>query len=315
MTGHFDRDQSMAALKRALPYIRLYRDRIFVVKIGGAIGGDRAAVREVIEQVSVLRELGVKVILVHGGGPQTTALGERLGLAATVVEGRRVTDPETLEVAVMTINGTVNTAILAVCRAANLPAVGLSGVDAGLVRATRRPPQVRDVNGEQVRVDYGLVGDIVAVDAAVLTRLLDAGLVPVVSPLSCDADGQVLNINADTVAATIAGETGAEKLILVTDTPGLLEDRQNPRSLISYTDVRGLGLLKERGAVEGGMLPKVEAALAAIARGVKRVHMVGYRRSSLLVEVFTNEGAGTLIVKDAAELPAAEHGGGEPAHD
>jgi acetylglutamate kinase len=307
VTGPYDREVAVSALKRALPYIRLYKNRVFVVKAGGAMCGDAAALKNLAEQLSVLRELGIRVVFVHGGGPQTTALSEKLGLQTTFVEGRRVTDERTLDVAVMTINGSANTAILAACRAAALPAVGLSGVDLALVRATRRPVQKKQIGGREVLVDYGLVGDIASVDVSMLQKLLEVGIVPVVSPLAADDAGQVLNINADTVASTLARELEAEKLIFMTDTMGLLEDKSNPATLVSYTDVKGLAALQARGVIESGMLPKTKAATEALLGGVKRVHMVGYRgESSLLMEIFTNEGAGTLIVKDASELLPAE---------
>lgn len=306
----YDRELVIAALRQALPYIRLYRGRVFVVKAGGAMCADQAVLRDLAQQLGVLCELGIRVVIVHGGGPQTTKLSEKLGLQTTFVEGRRVTSPETLDVAVMTISGTVNTAILAACRSAQVAGIGVSGVDAGLVKAVRRPPQQKTVNGENVTVDYGLVGDIVSVDPGVLNRLLDAGFVPVVSPLAADDHGQVLNVNADTVASNLARALGAEKLVFLTDTAGLLEDRKNPGSLVSYTDVAGLEALQTRGVIDGGMLPKVKAAREALVGGVKRVHMVGYQgASSLLIEIFTNEGAGTLIVRDTADLAPAEHGG------
>jgi len=308
VSRHYDREVVISALKQALPYIRIYRNRTFVIKAGGALCGDAAALRDLAEQVGVLCTLGIRVVLVHGGGPQTTAVSDKLGLVTTFIDGRRVTSPETLEVAVMTLNGSVNTALLAACRAAAVPAVGVSGVDAGLIHAVKRPTQIREVNGQRTAVDYGLVGDIASVDANVLNRLLDGGMVPVVSPLSSDDDGQVLNINADTVASTLACALGAEKLLFLTDTTGLLEDKRNAGSLVSYVDVAGLAALKEQGAIDAGMLPKVKAAIEALQGGVKRVHMVGYKaRSTLLLEVFTNEGAGTLIVRSIAELLPAEH--------
>lgn len=312
----FDRETSMLALLRALPYIRLFKGRTFVVKAGGAMCGEPAALKTLAEQLGVLRELGIKVVVVHGGGPQTTELSTKLGIETTFVEGRRITSEKTLDVAVMTLNGSVNTAIVAACRGANLPAVGLSGLDAGLLRAVRRPPQNKEVDGRATVIDYGLVGDIASVDVTVIHKLLEAGMVPVISPLCADDSGQVLNVNADTVASTLARALGAEKLVFLTDTAGLLEDRNNPHSLISYTDVRGLGDLQASGAIDAGMLPKVKAAREALLGGVKRVHMVGYKgRVSLLVEIFTNEGAGTLIVRDTAELLPGEQqaGSAKPA--
>jgi acetylglutamate kinase len=313
MTGPFDREAAMAGLTRALPYIRLYKGRVFVIKLGGAASTDAAVLRRLAEQVNVLREVGIRVVLVHGGGPQSTELAGRLGVATRFVGGRRVTSPEALETVVMTLNGTVSTAVLAACRAVHLPAVGVSGVDAALVRAARRPPVEVEDGGTREVVDYGEVGDITGVDAAVLQCLLAAGYVPVVSPLAADDDGRVLNVNADTVAASLACALEAEKLLFLTETPGILEDRADKASMISCADLATLAAMEGRGALAGGMLPKVNAARAALAGGVRRVHIVGYQPNlALLTEVFTNEGAGTLIVRDLAELPAAEQGEAAP---
>jgi acetylglutamate kinase len=246
-------------------------------------------------------------VLIHGGRPQSTALAGRLDIDAHFVDGRRVTDAGALNVMTMVLNGQINTAIVAACQAAGVPAVGLSGVDAGLVKATKRPPVTRD-GGETV--DYGFVGDIDSIDSTVLDNLLDDNLVPIVSPLSADAAGTLLNINADTVAAAIAGELNAEKLILATGAPGILENLEDPRSLISYVDSAGLGKLRSEGKLSNGMLPKVAAIERAIAAGVKRVHVISYAQpDGLLLEVFTNEGTGTLVVADTKELSAAEQQG------
>jgi acetylglutamate kinase len=309
MTGPFDREATMAGLTRALPYIRLYKGRAFVIKLGGSLGSDGTALRQMAEQINVLREVGIRVVLVHGGGPQTTELAGRLGIETRFVGGRRVTTPAALEAAVMTLNGSVSTAVLAACRATHLPAIGVCGVDAALLRARIRPPVAVEGDEGPVEVDFGEVGDLASVDRTVLDRLLAAGFVPVVSPISADDSGRVLNVNADTAAATIACALDAEKLIFLTDTPGILEDRSDLASMISCTDLAGLAGMERRGALAGGMLPKVNAARFALAGGVRRVHIVGYRQAqSLLIEVFTNQGAGTLIVNDLAELPAAEHG-------
>jgi acetylglutamate kinase len=205
----------------------------------------------------------------------------------------------------MVLNGQINTNIVAACRAAGVPAVGVSGVDAGLIQAGRRPPVQRDKDGETV--DYGFVGDIRRVDTTVLENLLDDNLVPIVSPLSADDRGTLLNINADTVAAAIAGCLGAEKLILATGAPGILEKREDPRSLISYVDAAGLKQLRSEGKLSDGMLPKVAAIEKALAAGVPRVHVISYSlEDGLLLEVFTNEGTGTLVVADTKQLSAAE---------
>lgn len=310
MNAAFGADVTLAALGRALPYVRLYRGRTFVVKLGGSVAEDRPALAGVIEQVQVLVDLGIRVVLVHGGGPQTTALAARLGVPTEFVGGRRITPPPVLEVAVMAQNGLVNTALLAACRACGLAAVGVSGLDAGMVRAHLRPKMTVETPDGLRSIDFGEVGDVDAVDPRLLHALLEAGLVPVVGSLAADDDGRVLNVNADTVAARLATALGAHKLVFLTEAPGLLENVADPSSLVSVVDLAGLDALAGRGALSGGILPKLEAARRALAGGVPRIHVVGFaRRSALLAEVFTNEGAGTLIVRDVGELPAAEHAG------
>ncbi len=304
MTTDHDRYVAVAALRAAVPYLRLYQGRTFVIKAGGEAFAERSTTRAIMEQVGILHQLGIRVVLVHGGGGQATELANRLGLDTRMVEGRRVTDGGTRDVATMTLNGTVNTEIVAVCRELGVPALGLSGVDAGLVRARKRPPRHVDGEGD---VDFGYVGDIVSVDIGVLDRILDDRFVPVVSPLSADDSGEVLNINADVVAARIAKEMKAEKLVVVTGTSGILEDRSDPASLVSYTDVNGLNDLYDKGSLADGMLPKVAAIKDALCGGVSRVHVISYKLTdSLLLEVFTNEGCGTLVVLDTKALSPEE---------
>lgn len=305
---------AVAGLRQAVPYLRLFRGRTFVVKAGGAALQDAELLRGLVEQVEALHQLGIRVVLVHGGGPQASALQRALGGEVRFVDGRRVTDDLALEAAVLAINGGVNTRLLAACRAAGLAAVGVSGVDAGLVRARRRPPlQQPGTNDATARqsIDYGHVGDIVEIEPRVLHQLLDAGYVPVVSPLAADDAGTLLNLNADGVAARLAIALAAEKLIVLTDAPGLLENPDDRHSVVSYTDLRGLARLRERGALREGMAPKATAIEDALAGGVRRAHLLPSRvPDSLLLEVFTNEGAGTLVVADLGALTAAEAAAG-----
>ena len=295
----YDREATVGALMGALPYMRLYRGRTFVIKASGSILEAPGALDGLVRQVAVLTAVGIRAVLVHGGGPQTTALSKRLGLEPRLVDGRRVTDDATLAASIMSLNGTVATAFLAACRRQGVPALALSGVAADVLVATRRPPQVA-AGGEPV--DFGNVGDLVAVNPGALVRLLDAGLVPVLSPLAADADGNVLNVNADTVASAVAGALGAEKLVLLTPSGGLLKNPDDPLSLLDVVDLAELDELEAAGVVRNGMRPKVKAAREALARGVRRVHLVGYAaQGNLLLEVFTNEGAGTLIVRTCAE--------------
>ena len=307
MTTKKDRAIVVSALKHAAPYIRLFKGKVFVVKAGGEIFIDPVQTRALMEQVGILHQVGIRVVLIHGGGPQSTQLATALGLDTTFIDGRRVTDGASLDVTTMVLNGQINTRILASCRDLQIPAVGISGIDAGLIRAHRRPPVER--KGDE-SIDYGFVGDIDSVEADILVKQLDNGLMPVVSPLSCDESGTILNINADTVAAAIAAELGAEKMILLTGAAGILEDINDPQSLISYIDRAALDKLQDDGKLADGMLPKAAAIDAALANGVSRVHVISYKvPDSLLLEVFTNEGTGTLVVNDIAALSPAEQGG------
>jgi acetylglutamate kinase len=303
-----DQTATIHALRAAAPYIRLYKGQTFVVKAGGAVFGDPELTRNLIEQIAILHYLGIRVVMVHGGGPQLTEVTEALGVPTRMVQGRRVTDEKSIDATSMVLNGLINTRILAICRDLNIDAVGLSGVDAGLVRAHKRPPvNLGGIGGELV--DYGFVGDIDAIDTSVIRKNLDNGLMPVVSPLSADDKGQLLNINADTVASAIGAALQAEKLILCTGAPGILEDVADPGSVISYTDLAGLKRLRDEKKIVDGMLPKAKAIEDAIRGGVRRVHVISYSANdSILAEVFTNEGTGTLVVADIKALTQAEQG-------
>ena len=307
MSSNRERAIVVSALKHAAPYIRLFKRKVFVLKVGGEVFADGERTKSLMEQVGILHQVGIRVVLIHGGGPQSTELAAQLGVDTTFIEGRRVTDGASLDIATMVLNGQINTRVLAACRDLGIPAVGISGVDAGLIRAHKRPPVDR---GDDAPVDYGFVGDIDSVEADIVSKQLDNGLMPVISPLSCDESGTLLNINADTVAAAIAAELDAEKLILVTAAPGILEDATDPSSLISFLDRADLDGLKAAGKLADGMLPKAAAVDAALENGVKRVHIISWKvPDSLLLEVFTNEGTGTLVVNDTALLTAAEQAG------
>ncbi len=276
-------------LKDAVPYIRLYKGKTFVVKAGGRVVARPETLNALIEDVCMLQQVGVRVVLVHGGGPQASALSRKLGVEPTMIDGRRVTDAQALEVAKMVYAGSLNTDILAAFRAHQTKAIGVSGVDAGIVTAKKRAP---------TPVDYGFVGDIESVDPSALELLLSNAITPVVACLGADESGQVLNINADSVAEAVARALKAEKLVIVTDTEGLLRDVANPGSLVSYADVDEVLKLKSEGRLSGGMLPKVQACLSALKGGVRRTHIInGLKPGALQREVFTNAGCGTMIVE------------------
>ena len=300
------------ALRSAAPYIRLFKGKTFVVKAGGGVFGDPAATRALVEQIAVLHSLGIRVVFVHGGGPQLTEVTEKLGVPTQMIEGRRVTDAQSIDATAMVLSGLINTRILAACRELGVPALGISGVDAGLIQAHKRAPV--KLQGSDAIVDYGFVGDIDYIDTEVIRKLLDAGLMPVISPLSSDDAGTLLNINADTVAAAIGAALGAEKLLLCTGAPGILSDITDPTSVVSYTDLAGLAKLRAEGRINEGMLPKAKAIENAINGGVQRVHVISYKApDAILAEVFTNEGTGTLVVADIGKLAPAELAAGGQA--
>lgn len=278
--------------------MRAYRDQVFVVKLGGEVLQDADVLDQVATQLALLHSLSIRLVVVHGGGPQATALARRLGQAPVMVAGRRVTDDDALEVAKMVYGGLLNTDLLSALREHRVQAVGLSGVDADLVTAHRRPPvAMTDDSGASRTVDFGHVGDVDRVDARVLTTLMDARFVPVVASLAGDDDGNVYNVNADTVAEAIATTLRAQKLIFMTGAPGVLRDRNDPSTLVTFADPDDLAELMQSGALSGGMRPKVEACIRAATGGVERTHIVGGRHpDALLLEVFTGAGCGTMIV-------------------
>lgn len=293
-----DASKGIAGLKGALRYVRAYRDRVFVVKLGGDVLSDAGILDGVSAQLGLLASLGIRLVVVHGGGPQATALSRRLGVEPSIVAGRRVTDDTALDVAKMVYGGVLNTDLVAALREHRLQAVGLSGVDADLITARRRPPvSVVDDAGKTRTVDYGHVGDIERVDPRVLQTLVEARFIPVVASLAGDDEGNIYNVNADTVAESIAVATQAMKLIFMTGAPGVLRDRNDPSSLVTFADPDDLTSLMASGALVGGMRPKVEACIRAATSGVERTHIIdGRAPDALLLEVFTGAGCGTMIV-------------------
>jgi acetylglutamate kinase len=293
-----DSSRGIAGLKGALRYVRAYRDHVFVVKLGGDVLSDSEVQDHVAEQLGLLQSLGIRIVVVHGGGPQASALLRRLGQEPVMVAGRRVTDDAALEVAKMVYPGLLSTELLAALRSHQVQAVGLSGVDADLLTAHRRPPvSVKADDGTVSLVDYGHVGDIDRVDPRIVHTLVENRFVPVVASLAADDEGNVYNVNADTVAETLAIALKAQKLIFLTGAPGVLRDRNDPSSLVTFADPDDLEQLLASGVIAGGMRPKVEACLRAATGGVERTHIIdGRSHDSLLLEVFTGSGTGTMIV-------------------
>jgi len=290
--------QDVETLLQALPYIREHKGKTFVIKCGGEIARDPEALDRLAADIALVFHVGVRPVVIHGGGPQASDLQRRLGHEPHIVHGRRVTDDATLEVAKMVFGGQINIDILGALRRHGISAVGVSGVDGDLIQAVRRPAsEVKDPKtGKMTQVDWGHVGDIASVNTRLLQKLLDDGYVPVLCSLGSDRGGNVYNINADTVAARVAMDMSAGKLLLLTDAPGLLEDPDNPESLISHLSAGRCEELLKSGAIRGGMVPKVETLIEAVRGGVRRAHILdGKTAHSLLVELFTKEGTGTMV--------------------
>jgi acetylglutamate kinase len=275
-------------LNQALPYIQAFRGQTFVVKYGGSAMKDPSLMQGVIRNVLLLQLVGVRPILVHGGGPEIDVWLGKLGLEKRTVGGLRVTDEATMDVVEMALAGRANKALVAEVQHEGGRAIGLSGRDADLLQ------------GEPISEELGRVGRIVRVDPDVLRVATEAGYIPVVCSVASDPERRALNVNADTAAAAIAGAVGASKLILLTDTNGVLADKNDPHSTISRITPAEAHAMMADGRADRGMIPKLEAALHAVESGVDSVHMInGGTPNSLLVEVFTHAGVGTMVKRDA----------------
>lgn len=288
-------------LREALPYIRRFKGKTFVVKVSGKVTEDHGNLTSLAEEIALLHQVGIRVTVVHGGGAQATQLAARLGLQTKLVNGRRVTDDETLEVVKMVFAGKISVEILSALRAHQIHAVGVSGIDGNVVLARRRSKKrvINRETGRRETVDFGNVGDVVDVDPRLLTTLLDAGYLPVVSPLAADEEGHVYNVNADAIASALAIGLAAEKLILLSDVPGVLARPQDADSLISRLSAAEARKLAKSAAVTGGMVAKLEEVARVAEQGVRAVHIVnGNQRNALLSEIFGDRGSGTMVVRE-----------------
>ena len=271
-------------LVQALPNIKRYNGKTIVVKYGGNAMIDDALKAQVMEDVVLLALIGVKVVLVHGGGPEINGLMEKLGKKPEFVDGLRVTDAETMDIVQMVLAGKVNKTLVNLLENKGGRAVGLSGMDGRLIEAVQKDPRL------------GFVGEVVKIHPAPITDLLEKGYIPVVSTIGCDRSGNAYNINGDTAAAYIAGALGAERMLLMTDIAGILRDKNDPASLIPEISVDEAAHLREEGVISGGMIPKVDCCVKAINAGVKRVVIMDGRiPHSILMELLTDEGAGTMV--------------------
>jgi acetylglutamate kinase len=275
-----------AVLAEALPYIRRFWGRVVVVKYGGNAIGDEESLGRFAGDIVLMRSVGMRPVVVHGGGPQIGAVMKRLGKTPEFRDGLRVTDADTLDIARMVLVGKVNRDIVSSINVHAPIAVGLSGEDAGFIRAKAREESL------------GFVGDVAAVDATIVHKLLAQDLIPVIATIGVDYAGQAYNINADTAAAAVAGALEAEKLVYLTDVPGLLRDLADPTSLVARAGPADIDGMIQRGELGSGMLPKVEACLSALEGGVGAAHILDGRVAhALLLEFFTDQGVGTMVTR------------------
>jgi len=286
----------VSILIEALPYIRAFREKLFVVKLGGELLQEPSHIDAISRGLTLIRMVGIRLVVVHGGGPQANALSETLGFKPEIVGGRRVTSKAALEVAKMVFAGKLNKELVSALNSHGGRGVGLSGIDGQMVLASRRPITTVMDEGAEREVDFGYVGDVESIDPSVLVHLVEKGFVPIVSSLAAASDGTILNVNADTIASEIAVSLGAEKLIVMTSVPGIFKNAEakgEVYSLISIAEAQGL---IDDGTAAKGMKPKVQSCIRAVMGGVGEAHILnGLTEHSLLMEVFTDRGIGTMI--------------------
>ncbi|MBO4298942.1 MAG: acetylglutamate kinase [Clostridia bacterium] len=284
MEKFFSNAERAEILTQALPYIKRYNGRIVVVKYGGNAMINESLKQQVMEDIVLLHLIGVKVVLVHGGGPEISETMQKLGKKSEFVDGLRVTDRETVDIVQMVLTGKVNKTLVNLLEMKGGQAMGISGMDGRLIEA-----KIKDER-------LGYVGEITKININPVLDLLEKGYIPVISTMGCDREGNAYNINGDTAAAHIAGALEAERLIMLTDIEGILRDRNDRATLIPELDVEEARRLREEGVIAGGMIPKVECCVEAIRRGVKNVVIMDGRvPHSILMEILTDEGAGTMI--------------------
>jgi len=294
--------QKLDLLREALPYIQKFKGKIFVIKFSGKVTEDKENLASLAEELALLHQVGIKICVIHGGGKQLSELAQKLGVAQTVIDGRRVTNDETLDLAKMIFAGKINTEILAALRRRGITAVGLSGIDGNIVHAEKRPPKeiLNRQTGISETVDFGNVGDVLNINSHLLTLLLDNDYMPIVSSLGADDEGQIFNINADTIASEIAAQLKAEKLVLLSDVNGIYLEEGKSGTKISHLTISEAADLIESGAATGGMIPKLQNIITLLQRGVKSAHIIsGAQRNALLSEVFTNQGEGTMFTSES----------------
>lgn len=291
-------EKKVGTLIEALPYIQEFYGKTIVIKYGGNAMINEELKQKVMEDVSLLKYVGMRPVIVHGGGPDITQFLKKVGKQSAFVSGLRVTDEETVEIAEMVLDGKVNSDIVNMLNCRGVKAVGLSGKDAGLIKASKKLATVYDEAGKQANVDIGYVGQVAAIDTSILDTLLDNGYIPVIAPIGVGDDGESYNINADYVAAEIAGALKAEKLLLLTDTEGVYKDFEDKDTFISTLTVAEAKDYIKTGIISGGMIPKIEACLKSIESGTNKVHIIdGRQPHSIILELLTSSGIGTQVIK------------------
>lgn len=285
-------------LIEALPYIRDFHDSNMVIKVGGHAMVDPEIMKEIVQDVVLLRYVGIHPIIVHGGGPEITQKMEKMGKKSEFVAGLRVTDDDTLEIARMVLVGNINTKIVSLIGAYGGKGLGLSGKDGRLIVARKKAVQHIIYDGKEHEVDLGWVGDVELINPEILMIAAGKGYIPVIAPIAVDDQGNSLNINADTVAGDIAAAIRSKKLILMTDVPGVLHDPRDTASRISRIRLDEIEEMIQQEIIAGGMIPKVRSAASAVEKGVEKVHIIdGSKSHSLLLELFTDSGIGTMIYR------------------
>lgn len=293
-----DAEKRAGILVEALPYIQEFYGKIIVIKYGGNAMINEDLKQKVMEDVSLLKYVGMRPVIVHGGGPDITQFLKKVGKQSAFVSGLRVTDEETVEIAEMVLDGKVNSDIVNMLNYRGVKAVGLSGKDAGLIKAAKKLATVYDEAGQQADVDIGYVGQVASIDTSILDTLLNNGYIPVIAPIGVGDDGESYNINADYVAAEIAGALQAEKLLLLTDTEGVYKDFADKDTFISTLTVAEAKEYIKTGIISGGMIPKIEACLKSIESGTNKVHIIdGRQPHSIILELLTSSGIGTQVIK------------------
>lgn len=285
-------------LIEALPYMQEFYDSIMVIKVGGNAMVSAQIMEDIIKDVVLLRYVGIKPVIVHGGGPEITEKMERMGKKAEFFQGLRITDDETMEIARMVLVGNINTKIVSLIGVCGGKGIGLTGYDGRMILGHKQAVKKVVINGIETEVDIGWVGECEVINPDILHIVLENGYIPVISPIAVDAKGNALNINADIVAGDIAAALHAKKLILMTDVSGLLRDINDPSSHISRVTLEDIDRLIDEGIIQGGMIPKLKGAAVAVKNGVERAHVInGSVSHSMLLELFTDRGVGTMVHK------------------